>query len=114
MDPNSTSTGVVNSTFGFTVLFVSKSLKRKGKDMNVSTEAIKHRTAHMGGRHIQQTGRPPKAAFVPEHAYNKEKGRAGPMDPAPTKPKGKIPHSFAEKVNLMRNEPPCKRHKKSF
>lgn len=122
-----TDTGLVSTLFYFKQLTRTKkhidvnieALKRRkkyrkmGTTIKVSTEALKRRTTHLGGRRCQQTGRRPKLAFS-EHGYNQKQGR-DPYEPEPNKTnvKKKAPNLFAERVHALKQvrEPPAKRAK---
>jgi hypothetical protein len=56
-------------------------LIKKGKNLqgskliNVQPTAIARRKIHLGGRHMQQSGRPPKRAGAYDHNYANETGK---------------------------------------
>ena len=85
-------------------LILTKRLMKTGRNINVQPTAVQSRTTHLGGRKLQQTGRPPKEACAgTEHAYSHvARPSGGSMCPVPPKPRGKMAHSISERVEAMR------------
>lgn len=84
------------------VLYKMKGLLRTGKYINVQPTALARRTTHLGGRRIQQTGKPPNASIPREHGYGRPIRRK--IDRPTPGPRSRhvAPHSLSHRVESIR------------